>query len=299
MEKGNRIQIDADEASTASISRSHLRVVLLALTLLLSALSVQAQTPEDRFQQAMLNMFDGKWAEALKKLEAVQAETKDPDLRTRSYFYAARALQRLNRSEESLRQYERYLDQPSTDHALRQEARFSIVQLSVNLYSAGKKRYIDRALAALDSPDQELRLLAAVQISYIQDTEIQRKAVPVLQRAVAESADSEVQNQASLALLRIDPKLLEKKSTRAEKGTSKVARNASLHVVVRGEDGDELKLALPLSLARLLLSSLPEDAQESLRKRGINPDNVLDELSKTKNFLEVTSEGTSVRIWIE
>jgi tetratricopeptide (TPR) repeat protein len=275
-------------------------VTLLALTLLLLSLSVQAQTPEDRFQQAMLNMFDGKWEEALDKLEAVQAETKDPGLRTRSYFYSARALQRLNRSEESLRQYERYLDQPSTDHALRQEARFSIVQLSVSLYGAGRKGYIDRALSALDSSDPELRLLAAVQISYLKDRAIQRKAIPVLQRALAESSDSEVQNQASLALLRIDPRLLEKKAPQPEKsGSTKTAGRMSLHVVVRGENGDALRLALPLSLARLLLSSLPEDAQESLRERGINPDNVLDELSKAKNFLEVTSEGTSVRIWIE
>lgn len=274
-------------------------MTLLALTLLLLSLSVQAQTPEDRFQQAMLNMFDGKWEEALEKLEAVQTETKDPGLRARSYFYSARALQRLNRSEESLRQYERYLEQRSIDHALRQEARFSIVQLSVSLYSVGKKGYIDRALSALDSSDRELRLLAAVQISYIKDPAIQRKAIPVLQRALAESSDSEVQNQASLALLRIDPKLLEKKAPQPEKSNGKAARRTSLHVLVRGESGDELRLALPLSLARLLLSSLPEDAQESLRERGINPDNVLDELSKTKNFLEVTSEGTSVRIWIE
>ncbi len=243
-------------------------------------------------------MFDGKWADALEKLEAVEAQSSDPGLQTRAYFYAARALQKLKRPEESLRRYERYLDQPSTDNALRQEARFSIVQLSVDLYQSGKKGYIDRALAALESSDPELRLLAAVRISYLSDLAIKRKAIPVLQRALAESPDSEVQNQASLALLRIDPKLLEKKSSRSEKN-GKTSGRTSLHVLVRSEGGDALRLSLPLSLARLLLSSLPEDAQDSLRERGINPDNILDELSRSKDFLEVRSDDSYVRIWIE
>lgn len=272
--------------------------MFLALALLLSTWSAQAQTPEDHFQQAMLNMFDGKWTEALEKLEALQSQTSDPELRSRSFFYAARALQKLNRLENSLQHYEQFLDQPSGDQALRQEARFSIVQLSVDLYRAGKKRYIDRALSALDSSDPELRLLAAVQISYVSDPTIRRRAIPALRKALAESHDSEVQNQASLALLRIDPKLLEKKQPDGRTGQA-ASKGGSLHVLVRGDDDDELRLSLPLSLARLLLSSLPEDAQDSLRERGINPDNVLDELSRSKNFLEVKAQNTYVKIWIE
>ena len=273
-------------------------MALLAFALALGSWTVQAQTAEDRFQQAMLNMFDGKWAEALEKLEKVEEQSTDPGLRTRSFFYAARALQKLHRPDDSLRQYERFLDQPSSDQALRQEARFSIVQLSVDLYQAGKKGYIDRALAALDSPDPELRLLAAVRLSWVSDSAVKRKAIPVLQKALSESSDPEVQNQASLALLRIDPKLLEKKTPEAP-NRPKGSSHSSLHVLVRSQGGEELRLALPLSLARLLLSSLPEDAQSSLRERGINPDNILDELSRSKNFLEVQSDETYLKIWID
>jgi tetratricopeptide (TPR) repeat protein len=253
--------------------------------------------PEELLSEAKLAMFDGRWEEALERLRRLRTLAPSDSTLAGSYFYEAKALEKLHRHEESLRSYEYYLRRSDRDSALVSEARASVIRLSVTLYRNGHKQYLDRVTAALSDPDRELALLAALQISRLPEDSVRRRAIPVLQRELQESRDAEVRNQASLALLRIDPRLLE--SGAGKGGRSQAPAGRSLRLVFRGADGVELRLNLPLSLARLLLSSLPESAREDLRREGIEPENLVEELSKAGEILEVqTSEGR-IRIWID
>jgi hypothetical protein len=177
------------------------------------------------------------------------------------------------------------------------EARSSAIRLTVELHRSGGKGYLDRALRTLREPDRDLSFLAALQLSRLPEEAVRRRAVPVLQRELRETADPEVRNQASLALLRIDPRLLEGGAEREPQGR-RGSSVRSLRLVIAG-DGEELRLALPISLARLLLSSLPDSAREDLRRGGIEADNLVEELSKAGEILEIKTSDGLIRIWIE
>jgi tetratricopeptide (TPR) repeat protein len=271
-----------------------MKYAITTILVIFTAAFVLAQSPNDLFQQAMLDMFDGKWDQALQKLEQVGNSDAPEELKTRSHFFAARALEKSGRQEESLRQYEQFLRAGSSDPALRKEAGFARVKIASQLYMAGKRGYASRVVEALEAPDLELRFLAAVQLSYFPDRNLRQRAVPVLQETLSRNPDDDVRNQAALALLRIDPKLLEKKPSES---SAPVGNN--LHLLLHGSDGGEIRLALPVSLARLALGALPESMRKDLQEEGINPDNILEMLSKTGEILEVKSDGSVIRLWID
>ena len=255
---------------------------------------VLAQSPDDLFQQAMLDMFDGKWEQALQKLEQVGSSHAPEELKIRSHFFAARALEKSGSQEDALRQYEQFLRAGSSDPALRKEAGFARVKIASQLYMAGKRGYANGVVEALEAPDSELRFLAAVQLSYFRDQKLRQRAVPVLQEALSRNQDEDVRNQAALALLRIDPKLLEKKPSGS---SARVGYN--LHLLLQGNDGEEIRLTLPVSLARLALGALPDSVRKDLQEEGVNPDNIMEMLSKTGEILEVKSDGSVIRLWID
>jgi tetratricopeptide (TPR) repeat protein len=258
--------------------------------------AVAAQSAEELMRNAKLAIFDQKWGDALTTLRRVQSEHPGNPAALQSQFYEARVLENLGNEEEAIRTYEAFLGEVPQDSTLAREARSSIVQLSTRLYRAGNTQYIDRTIGALDSADKELRFLAAVQLSYIRDPAVFRKAIPVLQVAREEGPSAEIQNQAALALLRIDPKLLEAGEQPA--GSKRGRKTLKLAILVDGEE--TFSLSLPLSLARMLFAALPDDAKEDLREEGLNPENILKQLETAGEIIEVRSSDNEVfRLWIE
>lgn len=273
------------------------KLLLLTVICCLSGPLTLAQAgPEELLSQAKLAMFDGQWQQALDKLRRLRTQSPSEAVLTNSYFFEARTLEKLNRPEEALRAYDVYLGRSDQDSTLVAEAHASVLRLAVDLYRGGRKEHLQRALQALNGTDRELSFLAALQLSRLPEDRVRRQAVPVLQRELRESRDPEVRNQASLALLRIDPRLLEGGPEREPRPGVK-GRN--LRVVISGSDGEEIRLNFPVSLARLLLSSLPDSAKEDLRQEGIQADNLVEELSKTGEILEIKSSDSRIRIWID
>ncbi len=274
-------------------------ISILLLSILLAGTPTEAGAgPEELLSQAKLAMFDGQWREALDKIRLLRTLSPSDAVLTGSLFYEGRALERLGRPEDALRAYERYLERSDRDSALVAEARSSSVRLAVELYRNGARGYLDRVSRALRGSDRDLAFLAALQLSRLPEEAVRRQAVPVLQRELRESADPEVRNQASLALLRIDPRLLGGGAEREPPGRRDSALR-SLRLVIAGADGEMLRLALPISLARLLLSSLPDSAREDLRREGIQADNLVEELSKAGEILEIKTSDGLIRIWID
>jgi len=123
------------------------------------------------------------------------------------------------------------------------------------------------------------------------------------------SPDPEIQNQAALALLRIDPKILDERTgkgvstgrtTQQNQGKSaKKSTRKFLRLSIIQEGSESFRFSLPLSLARMLFSSLPNEARESLLEEGINPENILKELEKADEMLEIKTGDQVFRIWVE
>lgn len=258
--------------------------------------TLAAQSVEELMRSAKLAIFDQRWQDALITLRRVQSQHPRSPSAPQSRFYEARVLENLGDDEQALRTYESFLAEAPGDSTLKKEARSSVVQLAAQLYQAGNSQYIDRTIAALDTADQELKFLAAVQLSYVRDPALFRKAIPVLQEARDQRENTEIQNQAALALLRIDPKLLETTEKRA--GSEKGRKTLNLAILTDGEES--FRLSFPLSLARLLFSALPDDAKQDLQEEGLNPENILNQLESGSEIIEVRSADNEVlRLWIE
>jgi tetratricopeptide (TPR) repeat protein len=272
---------------------------VLTVSFLLAGTPAEAAAgPEELLSQAKLAMFDGQWRQALEKIRLLRTLSPSESVLASSLFYEARALEKLGRLEESLEAYDRYLERSDRDSALLGEARSSVIRLAVDLHRSGRRGHLERALGALRLPDRDLSFLAALQLSRLPEESVRRQAVPVLQRELKESGDPEVRNQASLALLRIDPRLLEA-GTEREPSARRSSAVRSLRLLITGDGDEEVRLALPVSLARLLLSSLPDSAREDLRREGIQADNLVEELSRAGEILEIKTPDGLIRIWID
>jgi len=270
--------------------------LFLILQMMLLPTVAAAQSAEELMRNAKLAIFDQKWEDALTTLRRVQSEHPRNPAALQSRFYEGRVLENLGREEQAIRTYEAFLEEMSPNSTLAREASSSVVKLSTRLYRAGNTRYIDRTIDALDSADKELQFLAAVQLSYIRDPAVFRKAIPVLQKARENGYSAEIQNQATLALLRIDPKLLEA----GEKPANSDSERRTLNVAILVDGEETFSLSFPLSLARMLFSALPDDAKEDLQEEGLNPENILKQLETVGEIIEVrSSDGEVFRLWVE
>ena len=150
----------------------------------------------------------------------------------------------------------------------------------------------------LDGRDKALRYFSALKISYISDKGVCGKAVPVLKEILRSEEDEELRNRASIALLRCDPKLAQDPDLNAVR-SSRRGPNRSIRVVVIEEGVEVAKLNLPLSLARAISQLIPDEARRELRREGIDPENLVEELMRMRDILEVKTQDGLLRIWIE
>jgi hypothetical protein len=280
-------------AERASDAFSEARQALLPVEIELESPTplspAQRTTDEEIMQQAKLAMFDKDWSQALRKLRDLQSRFPTSSLATPAIFYEATTLENLNRKEESLQKYEAFLGRTGGEAPLREQAHYSIIGLSADLYNEGKTSYIDRAIKALKDGRKSVRYYAALRLSYIKDRKINDQAVPTLKDILRQENDPELRDRASLAILRIDPKLLDQE------------RGRWLTVVVM-EDGKEVsKLTLPLSLAMLVIKALPDEARREIEARGIRPENILDDLKKLApgEIFEFKTKNGAIRIQIK
>lgn len=268
---------------------------LLLSFLIFGAIGVltHAQDAENLLREAKLDMFDEDWGAALDKVRRIRDDFPESPIRSQAFFYEAKILEGLDRYEDALVMYESYLSQTSSRSPLVDDATFAVVGLGVDLYQRGKTVYIDRTLEALEAENKDLRFFAALQLSYINDSNINRRAVPVLNKVKNNTRDREERNQATLALLRIDPDLLG-----PAQEDEKQASGTHLQLLIIENNEEVFKISLPLSLARLLFSALPEEARLRLVEKGINPNNLLDQLEKGEDIIEVRSESEIIRLSI-
>lgn len=287
------------------------RHVFIVGALLLAALSLQGwaqDRPEEKLlQEAKLLIFDAKYAPALERLDKIVDRYPDSPAFGQALFYRGECLAKLGgRERDALRAYKDYLKSgtnkgPEPNASLVEQAERSIIDLAYALYTKGDKEAIKDVEARLNHSNKTIRYYAAYELSFCREKKEAEKSIPVLQRMLENETNPELIDRAKIALLRVDPKALERSDQRHEdRGTDRHAR--VLRIRIGGKDGARVDLSLPIALADLALSAISDEDKAFLRRKGYDPDRILDDLERGDGAVfEITDpqEGTTFKIWIE
>jgi hypothetical protein len=287
------------------------RYAIIVGVVLLAALSLQGRAqdrPEEKLlQEAKLLIFDAKYAPALERLDKIIDRYPDSPSFGKALFYRGECLTMVGgRERDALRAYKNYLKSgaakgPEANESLIEQAERGIIDLSYALYAKGDKEAIRDVEDRLSHSNKTIRYYAAYELSFCKDHRLADKSVPVLQSILETETNPELVDRAKIALLRVDPRTLERMDRRHEDRT--VDRRARvLRIRIGGKDGTRVDLSLPMALADLALSAISDEDKALLKRKGYDPDRILEDLERGDGTVfEVTDaqEGTTFKIWIE
>jgi len=281
------------------------KLAIVTLVLLLSVLLLQAslwiQKDERLFRDAKILIFDDEWSDALEKLDELLEEYEDSPFYSEALFYKATCLKELDGNEvEALRTFKEFLRSDGRNRSLIEEAETSIIDLALSLYESGRAFYLREVEDRLVHEDSVIRYYAAFELSYIEDKEIALRAVPVLKRILQEENDERLRDRAKIALLRIDPDIVKG----VEDNEPLTFRDRLLKISVHkiGKKDPDFFISIPWSLADLVFSVIPEESRISMKKQGVDLENIISDLTKLKGSvfeIKDEEEGIIIKIWIE
>ncbi len=273
-----------------------LGIVLAALLWVRAA--AQPSAEEKAFQEAKILLFDEKWEEAQKKLEAFLQDYPSSPLVCQAVFYRAKCLgKQRGKQTEALASYENYLRCKDRNTSLVEEAETSIIDLAYDLYNRGTKQYVEEIEARLESSNRVIRYYAAFKLSLVKDKQAASRAIPVLKEIIAGEKDLDLQDRAKIALLRISPDALREVERGKEERRVRILK---IRVYVEGQKEPELSINIPWALADLALSAIPDKDRSALRSEGYDLDKIIDELTRTRgSIIEIREKERTIKIWID
>ncbi len=283
-------------------------VIILALLAAALALPGFAQERPDQklFQEAKLLIFDGKWPQALDKLDQLQDKYPDSPEIGQALFYRAECLSKLSgREREALRAYKDFLKsgkKPAGEAgaSLTEQAERSVIDLAYGLYTRGDKDAIKEVEARLTHSNKAIRYYAAYELSFCKERAVAARSIPVLRGILEAETNPELTDRAKIALMRVDPKALEdaERHPRTESGR----HTRILRIKISGTGGEDVNIGIPIALADLALSAISDEHKDYLLRKGYDLDRILSNLERGDgSILEIEDkkEGTSIKIWIE
>ena len=249
-------------------------------------------------ERAKVLLFDQNWKGALKELDKCLASNPDAKDALQAVFYRGTCLKELGRIPEAVAAFQQFLA-VSENPALREEAEINMVDLNAELLKRKDKLAAIRLRQSLASGDKSVRYYTAFKLSYLKDKSIARMAIPVLKGIVNNESDNELRERAKLALFRIDPRTLENvKKTDRTRGKMLRIRVVDKHAA-KGQNPERVSISIPLSLATLALTALPDSEKQRLKAEGYDLDTIIKTLIKTREVVRIEDEEATVRIWIE
>jgi tetratricopeptide (TPR) repeat protein len=267
-----------------------LKLVIPILIISLMFLTA-ADSPDTKlFREARLEVLEKNWREALVTLSRLEKKFPQSKHITTGYFYRGKCLEELNRQEDAIKA-------SGKSESLREEAMVSIINSSFALHKRGKNRYMGRIYSALnDSNFTVIRYYAALKLSYSKDKAISKKSIPVLIEIMEEEKDNELRDRAKIAILRVDPAVLNKMKT-YEKYASKTLR---ISIYSKGRKEATSTIRIPLALADIGLKAISERDQNIFRKQGFDIAEILYRLSKkNKEVITIETEEGLIKVWVE
>jgi hypothetical protein len=278
------------------------KIMSLAAVIFWAALFVggyaQTQAEDKSFQETKLLIFDEKWEEAQAKLEEfIKAYPQSP-LYSQAVFYRAKCLgEQKGKEKEALKALQSFLELRDRNRSLIEEAETSIINLAFELCSRGERTYANEIVKRLDSSNRVVKYYAAYKLSFVEDKALASKSVSVLKQIIEDEKDQELKDRARIALLRVAPDAL-----RDVEGAGLESEALVLKIRVYDEQTkrEEVSINLPWALADLALSSIVEENREALIKKGYDLTKLRRDLTRTKgNIITISSEGKTIKIWIE
>jgi hypothetical protein len=278
------------------------KIMSLAAVIFWAALFVggyaQTQAEDKSFQEAKLLIFDEKWEDAQAKLEEfIKAYPQSP-LYPQAVFYRAKCLgEQKGKEKEALKALQSFLDLRDRNRSLIEEAETSMINLAFELCSRGERSYANEIVKRLDSSNRVVKYYAAYKLSFVEDKALASKSVPVLKQIIEDEKDQELKDRARIALLRVAPDALRDVE---EAGPQSEAMILKIRVYDERTKREEVSINLPWALADLALSSIVEENREALIKKGYDLTKLRRDLTRTKgNIITISSEGKTIKIWIE
>ncbi len=272
-------------------------IIILCVSFVLQAYA-QLDPDEKLFQDAKILIFDKKWEEAQEKLEELIDDYPESPWHSPAVFYLGKCLQEQSGKEvKALEVYKDYTQLDERNEQLVEESETSIIELAFRLYERGKKSYLREIEKRLSSPNRVIKYWAAIKLSYAKDNKIARRGLPVLMEILEEERDDELKDRAKIPVLRVDPDAL--KDFEEERYESR-AKILHIRVYEEGKKKTKLSLDIPWALADLALAAIPSEEKENMRREGYDLDKIIRELTRVKgNIIEIKSEGSVIKIWID
>jgi tetratricopeptide (TPR) repeat protein len=277
-----------------------MKAAALAAMVLLTPAVAHPRGNEEALRNAKTLFFDRDYGEARAEWQRVH-EAGGPEAAA-ALYWIARCSEKLGESQRALEEYGAYLESHPSDKTLREEARTSRVALAVKLYKGGRTRSLDIVSRALDDPSRTVRYFAALQMASL-GPEVGRPAIPVLQDILKSESDDDLVERAKLALLRLDREALaEAVPPPRTKGSEPTAGWIRVRIWEKGAKKPQLSLNLPVFLADMVFSSLPDEARDELRQEGFDATSFWERLKQsgpTDIFTVEGDDGTRIQVWIE
>jgi len=262
--------------------------------------------PEDELlRQIKSDVFDEKWDSVLSDSEKLIAAYPRSGSLARTYYYRAKALQHLpGREADAVTAWSDFIGKFPSEALLREDALISRMNLAKSLWLQGKKESIAILTKGLEEAGYP-KIYAAIQISHLDNKPARARALPVLQECARGDSNTEVRNECTLGILRIDPSAIPapKPAPPAVAG----AEPKLIRLEVRDKKTGSLTVAvnLPIAFAEALLDSLSTIDRgrvvEELTHRHIDLDNLMRSLKAVgpQTLVEVETEDAKIRVWLE
>jgi hypothetical protein len=283
-------------------------VLIAAVALgVISSLAAAPAKDQEMLNQGKILMMGQKWEEARLTFQRLIREFPQSSLLPHAYYYSAYCLRLQKKSEEALLAYELFLQKYPKNPSFATDVGRAVVELALSQVEQGKTNYRNRLVAALASPDKDVRYFAAIRCSNLKDRELNSLCVPILKEIRTKEKQPDLVNPASIALLRIDPAALSQPEHQKDpKSKSKPGdvpvKMFHLQIFEAGENKPAtVELNFPVSLTKLAIAALDEPTKADMRKKGIDIDNIWDSLNRLgpADIMTLRNGPRVVKIWIK
>ncbi len=258
---------------------------------------------EKELSEAKLLMFERKWKEAEMKLERILKNYPESARNTDVLFYLGQCLQEQGkREEEAIDVFEKYLNKRRKGK-FSEEAEIAIIDLSYELYKKGNEKYLENIKSRLNSHEKVIRYYSAFKLSYLKN-DLKYLSVPVLKEIVKNEKDPELKERAKIALLRINPSLVDNYLEEGKK--TKMLRIA---IINRASGKQEISIKIPVEFVNLALQAISKSeirtrANFKIDGKKMEASDINEIIQKFLNMeraeiLEIDEEESIIKIWIE
>lgn len=274
--------------------RTLIRAALLVGAALSELPSLAASQDAEASKNAKALFFDRKYDAARTAWVKVAASAPGTSDAITAVYWIAQCSEKLGQNERALGEYAQYLAKRPAGQ-LAEDARTSRVRIATRLVKAGKNEHVGLLSQGLGDSNRTVRYYSALQMCSLGSPRGDG-AVGTLQALVRDESDPDLVERAKLCLV----KLGASREARAATPSGGTVRWFRVEITRNGKK--DVAVSMPLGLADLVLKSLPDEAREELRKKGLDAESLLGNLKSYpgKDLVDIVGEdGERIRIWIE